>query len=102
MAPAFLLFLAQLIFSTLKMEAIYSPETSVETQRTTRRYIPEDSTPYIYDIILLAMKIEKVRKVIDKIINFSCKAVIVNINERLLTHKCLIRWDTDKCKASWR
>jgi hypothetical protein len=30
--------------STLKMEAICSFETSVEFQRTTRRYIPEDST----------------------------------------------------------
>jgi hypothetical protein len=26
------------------MEAIYSSETSVNIQRTTRRYIPEDST----------------------------------------------------------
>jgi hypothetical protein len=26
------------------MEAIYSSETSVDTQRTTRRYIPEDYT----------------------------------------------------------
>jgi hypothetical protein len=34
-------FPAQLIFSTLKMEAICSSETSVDTQ-TTRRYIPED------------------------------------------------------------
>jgi hypothetical protein len=30
--------------STLKMEAIYSSETSVDTQRTTRRHIPEDDT----------------------------------------------------------
>jgi hypothetical protein len=30
--------------STLKMEAICSSETSVDTQRTTRRYISEDST----------------------------------------------------------
>jgi hypothetical protein len=35
--------------STLKMEAICSSETSVDFQRATRRYIPEDSTlhPYI-------------------------------------------------------
>jgi hypothetical protein len=32
------------ISSTLKMEAICSFETSVETQRTTRRHIPEDDT----------------------------------------------------------
>jgi hypothetical protein len=37
-------FLSQLIFSTLKMEAMCSSETSVDTQRTTRRYIPEDCT----------------------------------------------------------
>jgi hypothetical protein len=30
--------------STLRMEAICSTETSVDTQRTTRRYIPEDGT----------------------------------------------------------
>jgi hypothetical protein len=35
---------SELISSTLKMEAIYSSETSVETQWTTRRYIPEDDT----------------------------------------------------------
>jgi hypothetical protein len=32
------------IFFDLKMEAIYCSETSVDFQRTTRRYIPEDST----------------------------------------------------------
>jgi hypothetical protein len=37
-------FLAKLIFSTLKMEATCSSETSVDTQRNTRRYIPEDCT----------------------------------------------------------
>jgi hypothetical protein len=37
-------FLSELIFSTLKMEAICSYETSVDTQRTTRRYIPEIDT----------------------------------------------------------
>jgi hypothetical protein len=31
-------------FSTLKMEAACSSETSVDIQRTTRRYIPEDRT----------------------------------------------------------
>jgi hypothetical protein len=38
------LFLARLILSTLKMEAIYSSETSVDTQRSTQRYIAEDGT----------------------------------------------------------
>jgi hypothetical protein len=37
-------FLAQLIFSAMKMEAICSSETLVATQRTTRRYNPEDDT----------------------------------------------------------
>jgi hypothetical protein len=35
-------FLARLIFWTLKMEAICSSYTSVEFQRTIRRYIPKD------------------------------------------------------------
>jgi hypothetical protein len=39
-------FLAELIFSTLKMEAICSSGTSVDTHLTTRRYIPEDCTLY--------------------------------------------------------
>jgi hypothetical protein len=30
--------------STLKMEAMFSSEMSVDFQRTTRRYIPEDTT----------------------------------------------------------
>jgi hypothetical protein len=37
-------FPAELISSTLKMEAICSSETSVDTQRTTRRNMPEDDT----------------------------------------------------------
>jgi hypothetical protein len=35
---------AELISSTLKMEVICSCETSVETQRATRRHIPDDDT----------------------------------------------------------
>jgi hypothetical protein len=42
--PACLLVFAELISSTLKMEAIYFSETSVETKRTTRRHLPEDDT----------------------------------------------------------
>jgi hypothetical protein len=42
--PASRWFLAKLIFSTLKMEAVCSSETPVDTQRTTRRYSPEDGT----------------------------------------------------------
>jgi hypothetical protein len=40
--------LAKLI-SSLKMEAICSSKTSVDAQRTTRRYIPEDDTFKIND-----------------------------------------------------
>jgi hypothetical protein len=35
---------AEIISSALKMEAVCSSETSVETERTTRRHIPEDDT----------------------------------------------------------
>jgi hypothetical protein len=38
---------AEPISSTLKMEVMCSSETSVETQPTTRRHIPEDDTLYI-------------------------------------------------------
>jgi hypothetical protein len=39
--------LAEICFSTLKMEAICFSETSVASQQTTRRHIPEDDTLYI-------------------------------------------------------
>jgi hypothetical protein len=39
-----MLVLAEIISSTLNMEAIYFSETSVATQQTTRRHIPEDDT----------------------------------------------------------
>jgi hypothetical protein len=42
--PACLLAIADIISSTLKMEAICSSETSVVTQQTTRRHIPEGDT----------------------------------------------------------
>jgi hypothetical protein len=42
--PVCLLVLAEIISSTLKMEAICSSETSVATQQTTRHHIPEDNT----------------------------------------------------------
>jgi hypothetical protein len=42
--PAYMLVLAEIISSTLKMEAICSSETSVVNQRTTLRHIPEDDT----------------------------------------------------------
>jgi hypothetical protein len=44
LSPAYLLVLAEIISSALKMEAISSSETSVATQQTTRRHIPEDDT----------------------------------------------------------
>jgi hypothetical protein len=40
----FLPLVSCLAYSTLKMEAICSSETSIDFQRTTRRYIPEDRT----------------------------------------------------------
>jgi hypothetical protein len=46
-------FLAQLVFSTLKMEAICSSETSVDTQWTTRRYTPEIGTLHTEYIVYI-------------------------------------------------
>jgi hypothetical protein len=42
---------AEPISSTLKMEAISYSETSGETQRTTRRHIPEDDILYNRSVI---------------------------------------------------
>jgi hypothetical protein len=44
LSPAFTLVSCSAYSSTLKTEAIYSSETLVDFQRTTRRYIPEDRT----------------------------------------------------------
>jgi hypothetical protein len=53
-APAFLLltcwFLLKLFSSTLKMEAVCSSETSVSTQHTTRRHIPENDTLQLFEL----------------------------------------------------
>jgi hypothetical protein len=49
-SPADLLVLAEIISLTLKMEAICSSETSVETQQTTRRHIPEDDTLHSWNM----------------------------------------------------
>jgi hypothetical protein len=43
-----MLVLAEIISSTLKMGAICSYETSVATQQTTRRHIPEYDTLHSY------------------------------------------------------
>jgi hypothetical protein len=44
---AFTLIYCSAYSSTLKMEAVCSSETSIDFQRTTRRYIPDNSTPKI-------------------------------------------------------
>jgi hypothetical protein len=46
----YLLVLAKLFPSTLKMEAICSSETSVASQQTTRRHFPEDDTLFIASV----------------------------------------------------
>jgi hypothetical protein len=63
-----LLVFAELISSTLKMEAICSSETSVETQRTTRHNIPEYDTLTHY-IALTPARAERVGLVV-KLKNF--------------------------------
>jgi hypothetical protein len=42
--PAYLLVLAEIISSTLMMEAICSSNRSVATQQTTQHHIPEDDS----------------------------------------------------------
>jgi hypothetical protein len=58
-----LLVRAEIISSTLKMEAIHSSETSVLTQQTTQCHIPEDDTLqfeylfiYFYCLLLFCVK----------------------------------------------
>jgi hypothetical protein len=41
-------FIAEIISPTLKMEATRASKTSVGTQRSTRRYIPEVDTLYLF------------------------------------------------------
>jgi hypothetical protein len=53
--PAFTLVSCSAYSSTLKMEAISSPETSVDIRQTTRRYIPEDSTLQLKVQVLTAV-----------------------------------------------
>jgi hypothetical protein len=52
---------AEPISSTLKMEAICSFETSVETQRTTRRHIPEDYTLHCFILFAFRSKLNNTR-----------------------------------------
>jgi hypothetical protein len=49
--PAFTLVSCLAYSSTLKIEAICSSETSDDTQRTTRRYIPEDGTLFFRKVL---------------------------------------------------
>jgi hypothetical protein len=56
--PAYLLVLAEIISSTLKMEAICSSKTRVATQQTTWRHIPEDDTLQILKFLSYASFIQ--------------------------------------------
>jgi hypothetical protein len=53
--PTYLQVLAEIISSTQKMEAICSSESSVATQQTTLRHIPEDDTLKTVMIIQLRL-----------------------------------------------
>jgi hypothetical protein len=50
-------------FFTLKVEAICSSETSVDTHRTTRRYIPEDGNLQDNHVVIFSVTAEIVRTV---------------------------------------
>jgi hypothetical protein len=66
---------AEYISSTLKIEAIFFSETSVETQRTTRRHIPEDETLRYYSFFVFRssrLQISTWRLVILTKINPGC------------------------------
>jgi hypothetical protein len=62
LATHVLAFFAELISSTLKMEAIFSSETSVETRRTSRRHIPENDILHNHRCENLKSKIKLVRQ----------------------------------------
>jgi hypothetical protein len=51
LSPPFTLVYCSAYFFTLKMEAVCPSDTSVNTQRTTRRYIPQDGTLQVPSIV---------------------------------------------------
>jgi hypothetical protein len=53
LATCFMLVSCLAYSSTLKIEDTYSAETSAEFQRTTQRYIPEDSILYMQYLVSL-------------------------------------------------
>jgi hypothetical protein len=63
-------FLSQLMFSTLKMEAICSTETSVDTKRTTWRYIPADGTLQTTERFVLLSRVDLCVYVVKAISRF--------------------------------
>jgi hypothetical protein len=72
---------AEPISSILKMEAISSSETSVETQRTTRRHIPEDDTLHI-TICLNTNRMQNIKIRIEQTRN-ACRVFVArNLEER--------------------
>jgi hypothetical protein len=76
-------------FLTLKMEAICSSETSVGSQWTTRRYIPEDGTIHNHRIEnLKSYNVKLMSKIINDIWNMHWKKHRQETNQ-LYCHK----WD---------
>jgi hypothetical protein len=65
--------------STLKMNAICSSETSVGTQRTTRRYIPEDGT--LHNHRCENLKSYYISLEHYKVLNFSCSLFMPSFNK---------------------
>jgi hypothetical protein len=64
------------ISSTLKMEAIRSSETSVETQRTTRRNIPEDDT--LQSLIFIYIIFKKLVRTAQKTLSSPYRDEVAN------------------------
>jgi hypothetical protein len=72
------------------MEALYSSETSVLTQRTTRRHIPEDNTlpnhwcenlkPYTILSLFIFLSLPKEREQSDRVLFYVCTREVLGWN----------------------
>jgi hypothetical protein len=82
---ACLLVFAEIISSTLKMEAICSPETSVATQQTTWHHIPEDDTLHNHHCENLKSYMHSFKIFLSLVF----KSTVQNYTEQKRLKKCL-------------